>query len=263
MLAIVVLTAALGNWQLNRASDRLAAQALQDQLGIRGPVQLTAHLTNAGVLAGRPVTITGRWLHDKTVFLDNRSYKRQGGFHVFTPLRIVLPEPAIDRPMSAEANEPVHVLVLRGWTARDVRDRMALPALPTNLQSVVVTGLGEGDVEQSMVLGTDSEPSSEQRLWQRVDLIRFQQWSGLKLVPLLIRQIEADQSDPRGESSALLAEDGLIRDWITPGSKVDRHYGYAFQWFAMSLAMLSFWLWLKFFRRHPRPRKSLKPDISV
>lgn len=230
MLAVVGITASLGNWQLNRAAERLEAQALQDERAANGPLRLTGTLPDAAEMSGATVTVSGRWLHGKTVLLDNRSHEGQAGFHVFTPLEL-LP------PLKDSATV---VLILRGWAPRNSRDRSLLPAIPEPAGEVEVTGRLEPDIEQTLVLGDDETPASAQRVWQRLDLARFEAWSALPLTPFVVRQTEPANTR---------ADGGLVRQWVSPGSKVDRHYGYAFQWFAMSAAMLAFWLWLTFRRR--------------
>jgi cytochrome oxidase assembly protein ShyY1 len=37
-------------------------------------------------------------------------------------------------------------------------------------------------------------------------------------------------------------DDGLIREWAPPDLGVERHYGYAFQWFALSALILILYL---------------------
>ena len=37
-------------------------------------------------------------------------------------------------------------------------------------------------------------------------------------------------------------EDGLLREWAPLTSGVDRHYAYAFQWFALAVCGFLFWL---------------------
>ena len=236
MLAVVGLTASLGNWQLNRAAERLEAQALQDQRAASGPLHLTDTLPDPAEMSGATVTVSGRWLHSKTVLLDNRSHEGQAGFHVFTPLELIPPPKDSAR----------FVLVLRGWAPRNSRDRSLLPAIPEPAGQEELTGRLEQDVEQTLVLGEDEPLASAQRVWQRLDLARFQAWSELSLAPFVVRQTEP--ADSR-------VDEGLVRQWVNPGSKVDRHYGYAFQWFAMSAAMLAFWLWLTVRRR---VRKTLR-----
>jgi len=37
-------------------------------------------------------------------------------------------------------------------------------------------------------------------------------------------------------------DDGLLREWAPLTTGVDRHYAYAFQWFALAVAGFLFWL---------------------
>lgn len=230
MLAVIAITASLGNWQLNRAAERLQAQELQDQRLASGPIRLNQQSVSGNELAGSVVAVTGRWHHDKTVLLDNRSHESQAGFHVFTPLELDPASPALAK----------FVLVLRGWAPRNTKDRSLLPPIPKPDGQVEILGRLEPDIEQTLVLGADVEPAAAQRIWQRLDRAVYQRWSGLTLTPFVVRQTAP---------LTTTLKDGLVRQWTSPGSKVDRHYGYAFQWFAMSGAMFAFWAWLTFLRR--------------
>ena len=58
-------------------------------------------------------------------------------------------------------------------------------------------------------------------MWQNLTLERYRAAYPLALQPVLIQQ-ENDLGD------------GLTRTWDAPDLGVDRHYGYAFQWFAMA-----------------------------
>ena len=41
------------------------------------------------------------------------------------------------------------------------------------------------------------------------------------------------------------ASDGLQRDWPEIGSGVDKHYGYAFQWFGLSALIATLYVWFQ------------------
>ena len=62
------------------------------------------------------------------------------------------------------------------------------------------------------------------RVWENLHLERYRKVSGLTLQPLLILQ----QDD---------VKDGLVRQWERPDSGAAKNLGYAFQWFAMALAV--------------------------
>jgi len=112
------------------------------------------------------------------------------------------------------------VMVLRGWVARDARERTRLPVLPAQADAVRIEGFAQASLAQPMVLARQPDAAPGERLWQHYDAEVYRRWSGLAVVEGLVRQ-----------TSEL--PDGLARDWVEPGSGADKHRGYAFQWFAM------------------------------
>ena len=49
-------------------------------------------------------------------------------------------------------------------------------------------------------------------------------------------------------SSPSTTGDGLRREWPLPTLGVDRHYGYAAQWFALAALMTGLYVWLQLVR---------------
>lgn len=225
-VVVILLTAALGRWQLQRADEKARAASQREAALAQAPVQLTPGLRPAG-LEGALLDVRGTWVADKTIFLDNRTRKGVAGFHVVTPLRLE----------ALEGRDVMHVLVLRGWVARDVIDRTRLPSITTPEVPVRLEGLGLQTLAQPMRLarGSDVDPDTP-RIWQHLDPDHYAKWSGLALHPLMVRQL----SD---------TNDALMRDWTLPGSGEDKHRAYAFQWFAMSAVTALLWVGLTWRRR--------------
>ncbi len=214
-LAIVLCTAALGTWQLQRAAEKSVAQQAQDAALAAPPVALGASPVDVDALAGRRIELSGRFEPAGTMLLDNRTHRGMAGFHVLTPLRL-------------EASGRL-VMVLRGWVARDVRNRTLALAFDTPTRLVRIEGLALRDLPQPMLLGSDvdrAEPGTA--VLQRFDLDAWRRTHSPEPFAFVIRQ-----------TSAL--DDGLVRDWVQPGTSVARHHGYAFQWFAMSVSAAIAW----------------------
>lgn len=222
--ALVATTVSLGNWQLRRADEKRALQAQRDAAERDEPILLTAAEADIDSLAGRRVRVRGRFVSKFDVYVDNRTYRGVAGFHVVSPLRI--------------AGSDRHLLVLRGWIAGDPRERTRLPAVPTPDETVVVEGVALREIPRTLELGGPPPPGPNDRMWQNVDLAGFERWSGLPMRLPIVRQ-----SRPARTASGAW-DDGLVRDWPEPGVDVDRHLGYAFQWYA--LAALAGVLWLRF-----------------
>lgn len=217
------LTARLGFWQLDRAAQKLGLQA-----AIEAEAQRPA-LGNAELGDGqlhRRVTLRGTWVSGRTVWLDNRPMDGRVGFFVVTPLLLTGRDEA--------------VLVQRGWAPRSQADRNQLPPLTTPAGEIEVSGRLAASPSRLYELGEGSAGAIRQNL----DAAAFAAESGLKLLPLTVVQT-AD--------SAAGAEDGLLRHWAAPELGLHKHYGYAFQWFALCALILVLYVWFQLIR--PRLRR--------
>ena len=249
-VAGMLTTASLGRWQLSRAAQKEALQAMLDARGrmpaMDGRVLLSQPAmatTEAETLVHRAVVLEGRWVPEHTVYLDNRQMNGRPGFFVLTPLQLVGTPSGV-------------VLVQRGWVPRNFQDRTQLPQVPTP-QDVVVRVAGRVAAEPSRLYefgggessagGHGAEGSS--RIRQNLDLAAFRTETGLALAPLTVVQT--------GE--AVGAGDGLQRDWPVVGAGVDKHYGYAFQWFGLCGLMALLYVWFQIVRRFIRPRSQPAP----
>ena len=239
------VTASLGRWQLSRAAEKEALQSLLDARSQLAPLDGSA-LVSAGAdaarsgdearqgLIHRAVVLEGRWLPAYTVFLDNRQMHGRPGFFVLTPLQLQGPKAGV-------------VLVQRGWVPRNFEDRTQVPPVQTP-EGVVVRVQGRVAAAPSRLFefqGGDPTKGSS-RIRQNLDLAAFRSETGLALAPLTVLQT--------GEAS-----EGLQRDWLVVGSGVDKHYGYAFQWFGLCGLIAILYVWFQIVRRFIRPRSQSAP----
>jgi surfeit locus 1 family protein len=231
----VVLTANLGAWQLRRAAQKIA---LQDALESRAhlPVisagELAATPDQVDVQHYRPVQLRGTWVPEHNVFLENRQMVDRVGFYLVTPLQL-------------EGRKEA-VLIQRGWVPRDIRDRTILPAIasPAGLVDVV------GFIAPPPSRLYEFAPSASGVIRQNLDLGEFTVETGLRLAPLSV--LQADSPATTG--------DGLMRQWPRPAVDVQKHYGYAFQWFAMCALMAGLYVWFQLVRPWWKPRAEKSHD---
>lgn len=214
------LTARLGAWQLDRAAQKIALQAAIDTEAVKPAID-NAALGGAGPLHRR-VALRGTWLAERTVWLDNRPMDGHAGFFVVTPLLL--------------AGRSEAILVQRGWAPRNQRDRQQLPPLVTPVGEVVVEGRLAASPSRLFELGEGSSGAIRQNL----DPAAFAVESGLRLLPLTVVQTAP-------------ADDGLLRHWPAPDLGLQKHYGYAFQWFALCALIVGLYVWFQLVR--PRLRK--------
>lgn len=219
----VAATTRLGLWQLDRASAKNAIQARIDARGALPPLEGAALAGSAGDAASqhyRRARLRGRWVGESTVYLDNRQMNGAPGFFVVTPFQL---------EGRAEA-----VAVERGWVPRDFNDRTRLPALRTPSGSTVVEGLIAPPPSRLYAFG----PEASGPIRQNLDLDAYAGETRLVLLPLAVLQT----------ASASTANDGLHRQWPMPTADVQKHYGYAFQWFALAFTMAALYAWFQLIR---------------
>lgn len=224
-LAGVALTARLGVWQLDRAAQKLALQAAIDTRGAQPPLPagaLARDATEAASQHQRRIVLQGRWRPEFSVFLDNRQMDGRPGFYLLTPLELG----------SGDA-----VLVQRGWAPRDLRDRARVPVVPTPAGEVRIVGrIAPPPASLYAFDGPDTGP-----LRQNLDLGAYARETGLALRPLSVLQIDAGDDGNVGAAG----HDGLQRRWPAPAVDVHKHYGYAFQWFALATLLIGLYVWFQ------------------
>lgn len=215
-LVVAGVTFSLGQWQLRRAAQK---EALHDAVAARGalaalaPADLMA-APEADALLHRPAALTGTWQSDHTVYLDNRPMDGKTGFVVVTPLQL-------------QASTQV-ILVQRGWVLRNFEDRTRLPAVAT--PSGLVRVQGRIAPPPSKLYAFEGVETG--RIRQNLDVAAFRAETGLPLLAVSLLQT--------GDAS-----DGLQRDWAAPNRGVDKHYGYAFQWFGLCGLVVFLYLWFQ------------------
>ena len=222
-------TARLGVWQLDRAAQKEALQRALDTRTQLSPVSAAMLADTAEAAAEqhyRRIAVRGHWIPTATVFLDNRQMDARQGFFVVTPLRL--------------SEAPGVVLVQRGWAPRDLLDRTKLPQLPEEPGEVTVMGhIAPPPGRLYDFAGAASGP-----IRQNLDVAELAREFSLPLKPLSIVQ------DAEGAP-----QDGLLRQWPRPDLGVQRHYGYAFQWFALCALMTGLYVWFQLVRPRLRSRR--------
>jgi surfeit locus 1 family protein len=219
MLVLVAIGIALGNWQTRRAAEKTALQGRLAQRAAAPPLVLGAAIQDPAAMEFRRLIVTGEFVPNWPVFLDNRPLDGRSGFILLMPFTIA----------GAHAGKPRHVLVARGWLPRDPAGGARAPAFATPRGTVTIEGVAVQRPARLMQLGTPP-PLAPGAVVQNLEVADFARASGLDLQPFLLEQTGPGVS---GEA--------LVRKWPAPGVDVDRHKGYAFQWYALAaLAFLFF-----------------------
>jgi len=216
--AIVVagMTFSLGQWQLRRAAQKEAVQAAIDTKKMLPALDAKALSATKNIAdeVYRQVVVQGVWESARTVYLDNRTMSGRTGFWVLTPLAL--------------QGTGQTILVQRGWVPRNFGDRTRLPEVATPAGLVTVVGrIAPPPSKLYEFKGVDAGA-----IRQNLDLAAFRLETGLPLLEVSLLQTGA-------------SSEGLLREWVAPNLGVDKHYGYAFQWFSLCLLVVMLYAWFQ------------------
>jgi surfeit locus 1 family protein len=226
-LLVVAIGCAAGFWQLSRANEKIT---LAEHLAVRQQMTiLNANAQDWGLEEAdqRRMIARGTYLPQASVWLDNRprplpagggGNAAQSGFLLMMPLKLA----GVDRIL----------WVNRGWAPRNNEDREKLPLVNTREGLVSIEGIVFAHPGKVYELGkrTGDVAIGTPRIEQNFDLEREGQLHHWMQSPFVLRETEVG------------IEDGLLRQWAPLTMGVDRHYAYAFQWFALAFSGFLFWL---------------------
>jgi cytochrome oxidase assembly protein ShyY1 len=224
-LVVILVGCSAGIWQLNRADQKIR---LGESLAAK--LQMPILNANANSLtleqaAERRIIARGRFIQDEAIWLDNRPRPipdggagsvGQSGFYLMMPL-------------SLEGKESV-LWVNRGWAPRNNNNRIELPPVKTADELVTIEGIAFPHPGKVYDLGQKGDAVTRPRIEQNFNLALEAQSHSWTQLPFIVRESDSSKND------------GLIRNWPLPTNGVDRHYAYAFQWFALALSGFLFWL---------------------
>jgi surfeit locus 1 family protein len=140
--------------------------------------------------------------------------------------------------------EGLVVWVQRGWVPRNFVNRTELPMVVTPSNLVQVHGRIAPPPSKLYEPGRAEEGTIRQNL----DLDALTLMAGQTISPVILQQQGA-------------ASEGLQRDWPTFNSGVDKHYGYAAQWFGLCGLIAALYLWFQIVQ--PLYFRSKKASLHV
>lgn len=195
----------LGFWQLDRADEKrdignaiVLAQLSSAQLVKTDDILYKEHYR---------VLLKGYYDNDKQFIYDNQIVKGNAGYYVLTPFVL---------------NAKVAILVNRGFVPwhgkRGELIDIKIDKRPTTIEVGLIKPKQRIELKQQEVSKTFP------MLIQSLDIERLSQLSNYQIIPMLA------QLD-------LKADNGFFRQWKPFYGSVDKHLGYALQWFLMALVL--------------------------
>ncbi|GGI90172.1 SURF1-like protein [Legionella impletisoli] len=209
IIALLVLTLflRLGFWQIARGSEKKAMLANEKKYASIAPISWVPG--ERYPLNYQRVKLTGYYLPD-LLFLDNQHHNHRVGYHVLSPLSL--------------ANGAL-VLIDRGWIPNE-RGRDELPNINIPRETQEIIGVAYFPSQKRIVLGDMVEKKTDRAsIIEWIDTQDISHFLHKSVYPFIIRLDEHEAH-------------GFIRKWPIVSMSPERHYAYAFQWFAMAFVIL-------------------------
>ena len=207
IIATLVLLISLGFWQLDRADEK---RAIEDQIDSAnsGDVEFVTSVEFLKDKEYYHVRLQGSYIGDKQFIYDNQIVDQISGYYVLTPFILKGASKAI--------------LINRGfipWSGR--RDKLADIDIGEKLTEVKVQisiPVKRMELEVSETIGDFPV------LIQALDLDEMSTIAALDFVSVV------GLLSPESEN-------GFVRQWEPYAGSIERHIGYAIQWFLMALVL--------------------------
>jgi len=233
------ITLKLGFWQYSRAQEKIAlqssikAQAILPSLDpaalIRAIATSQRRTTNPSVLH-RTISLTGHWLSQHTIFLDNRQMDSKPGLFVLTPFEFTEPITLAKKT----------ILVQRGWLPRNFLDRNVLPDVMTSTTETTIVGR----IALSPSKLFEFKRANVGALRQNIEIEDLAKELKLELLPYSLLQLDVAV----GNEKENVAQEKLLRRWAQPNYGFEKNYGYMVQWWALSALITALYVWFQLIR---------------
>ena len=210
-IILLYLMISLGFWQLDRAEYKASLQSIIESKQNLHAISLKSIGQSEADWLYQPVFTSGTYDTEHQIYFDNQVHKMVAGYSVFTPLKI----------------SPTHaILVNRGWLAQGKR-RDQLPEININtIQIQNISGLLAAPPSKGLVLSSMANNyASWPAVLQYIDTNEIEAQLDYKLLPMVLIINDVKHTD-------------LDIMPIKINMRSEKHTAYAFQWFALSLALL-------------------------
>lgn len=207
IIATIAFLVSLGLWQLDRADQKRTIEAAIVNAKT-GPVELIANGRELLDKEYYDVRLQGNYLSDKQFIYDNQIVDQVSGYYVLTPFILT--------------DQLGVILVNRGfipWNGQ--RERLADIAVDSVSREIKVQV--SSPIKRMELKATDVSRQFPV-LIQAIDFDVLEEVSKLKFVKVV------GLLDPS-------SSDGYVRKWEPYTGSIEKHIGYAIQWFLMALVL--------------------------
>lgn len=208
-VALLYIMMSLAFWQMDRAEFKDTLQQKIIERKNLSPVTLAELPASSESRRYHPVKIIGEFDNQHSFLLDNITFNGDVGYHVFTPVKV---------------NDAKTILVNRGFVSQG-KTRDQLPEVDAPGGKIEISGMLDFSPSRTLLL---AENVQEMSRWpvvlQYVDLTEISQLLGYELYDMVL-WLNPDEAG------------SFEYDLPVLNLNAAKNNGYAFQWFAMSLAL--------------------------
>lgn len=236
-LVLASVTYQLGQWQTGRADEKLVKLAQQEKALTMAPVTPESANLDPDELAYRKLEVEGTFLANQVIYIDNRQFAGKPAVQVIQAFK----------PKGRDFVIPVD----RGYLVRDPREPRRAPELPDEAnQGNVVTLLRatllprfarSAELRGLSVEATQEILKIEQNgypVWSNFDTESFGNQVGEVVSKYVATVQPVKLTSQPDQSNQTQKQSGFYIEAVKLPEQVAKHKGYAFQWFAMTVALL-------------------------
>ena len=220
-VALLYTMMSLGFWQLDRAEFKDTLQQKIDERKNLSEITLDLAPLSTDDRRYLPVKLSGEFDQQYSFLLDNKTFKGQVGYHIFTPLKMT---------------DSKAVLISRGFVKMG-KTREQLPEIVTPENDLIVRGILDLEPSRALVLAENvNQSDSWPVVLQYVDIKEISTMLGYELYDMIV-WLNEDEAGSFEYDLPVLNLNAV------------KNNGYAFQWFAMSLALFIIYIVVNVKRR--------------
>ena len=204
----------LGFWQLDRADQKKTINMAFVERQNQPPIQLNKETIQMPIkdIIWHRVSMSGEFLNDKNIILDNQIVQEKAGFLIYTPFKIL------------DSNKII--LINRGWYPLS-KSRNDVPNIPPIKEIQTI----EGEISKMPSPGISLGKVITEKLDEssfRLQKMEYQVLSSLISKDLMSYVVKLKKP---------IFDKTYVLDSSMPVPDSDKNYGYAFQWFAMAFTL--------------------------
>jgi len=204
----------LGFWQLDRADQKKIINMAFVERQNQPPIQLNKESIQMPIkdIIWHKVSMSGEFLNDKNIILDNQIVQEKAGFLIYTPFKIL------------DSNKVI--LINRGWYPLS-NSRKDIPNIPPIKEIQTI----EGEISQMPSSGISLGKVITEKLDEssfRLQKMDYEVLSSLISKDLMRYVVKLKNP---------IFDKTYVLDSGMPVPDSDKNYGYAFQWFAMAFTL--------------------------